>query len=174
MSEYLIKNAVIITMDPALGIIKNGYVHIQGDLIKDIGVGDKPYAGETIDVHGNIVMPGLINTHTHLPMTLFRGFADDLPLHDWLHQIWKVEDRLESEDIYWCTMLAVMESLTYGVTTVSDMYNGDDNIVKAVLDGGIRAVISKAVMIDSTGTVGDRIERSKEFYHKWEGADGRV
>jgi 5-methylthioadenosine/S-adenosylhomocysteine deaminase len=85
-------NATIVPMEPGSNIIENGFLVIEGDLITDIGAGNPVNPVNPIDLSGKIIIPGLINAHTHLAMTLYRGLADDLPLYDWLqNHIWPAE-----------------------------------------------------------------------------------
>ncbi|MEI6260524.1 MAG: S-adenosylhomocysteine deaminase, partial [Deltaproteobacteria bacterium] len=84
--DILIKNGILLTMDPQLTVIENGYIAIKGDTIAHIGSDMNPSmsASKIIDANGGIILPGLVNGHTHAAMTLFRGLADDLPLMEWL------------------------------------------------------------------------------------------
>ncbi len=107
-----------------------------------------PPAGEqVIDATGCVVLPGLVNAHTHLAMTLFRGYADDMLLQTWLEDwIWPAEARLEPEDVYWGSLLGTCEMLRAGVTCFNDMYHMPDQAVRAALDGGIRACPSGVLL----------------------------
>ena len=92
-------------------------------------------------------MPGLINTHTHAAMTLLKGYADDLPLMEWLStKIWPLEAKLNGEDIYWGTMLAIAEMIKSGTTTFNDMYFFMDQAARAVEESGIRALLSRGMI----------------------------
>ncbi len=96
---------------------------------------------------GMVAIPGLINAHTHLGMTLFRGAADDLPLMTWLQEkVWPVETRLTAEDVYWSSLLGIAEMLRGGVTTFADMYWFADAVADAVRESGIRACLSGVVI----------------------------
>ncbi|EHP89632.1 amidohydrolase [Methanotorris formicicus] len=139
-------------------LIKNAIVNgkkqdllIENNIIKKIGnIDDAIDKEETKVIDGNnkIVIPGLINTHTHIPMTLFRGVADDLPLMDWLNNyIWPMEAKLNADIVYAGTLLGCLEMIKSGTTTFNDMYFFLDGIVKAVDEMGMRAVLSYG-MID--------------------------
>ena len=105
------------------------------------------YYNKEIDVAGNIVMPGFINTHTHAAMTLLRGYADDLALMKWLNKkIWPVEAKLTPEDIYWGTKLAITEMIKSGTTCFADMYFFMDKTAQAVAETGIRAVLARGLV----------------------------
>jgi 5-methylthioadenosine/S-adenosylhomocysteine deaminase len=113
---------------------------------------------ELIDGTGLALMPGLVNAHTHAAMTLFRGYADDRPLMEWLTQyIWPVEKRMTDEDVYWGTRLACVEMIRTGTTCFWDMYWHADSTARAVEDAGVRAVTA-APMIDDADP--DKSERA--------------
>ena len=113
------------------------------------GIGEKvreQFKGEAdfiIDGNGAIALPGLSNTHTHAAMSLLRGYADDMILHDWLSQkIWPLEAHLTGEDVYWGTLLACLEMVRTGTTAFNDMYFFMEDAARAVDEAGIRAVLS--------------------------------
>jgi 5-methylthioadenosine/S-adenosylhomocysteine deaminase len=107
---------------------------------------------ETIDAGGMLLVPPLVNGHTHAAMTLFRGFGDDLPLMEWLSErIWPAEAKLQPEDVYWGTRLAAVEMIRSGTTRFFDMYWQADQVARAVADSGLRAVIS-VVLLDQLDT----------------------
>ncbi|ACX72510.1 amidohydrolase [Methanocaldococcus vulcanius M7] len=147
-------------------LIKNVYVNgkrqdilIEDNIIKKIGEIKKEEEMEIIDGTKKIAIPGLINTHTHIPMTLFRGVADDLPLMEWLNNhIWKMEAKLNEEIVYWGTLLGCVEMIKTGTTTFNDMYFFLEGIAKAVDESGMRAVLAYG-MID----LFDEEKREKEI-----------
>ncbi len=136
----LIKNAKILTPK---GVVE-GNVLIEENKIVAVGdVSDK--SDVVIDARGKAAIPGLMNCHTHAAMVLFRGYADDMQLHDWLQKkIWPLEAKLDSDAVYWGTKLACVEMLKSGVTFFNDMYFFSEAIAKAVEETGIRACISSA------------------------------
>lgn len=154
------------------GMIEPAQVHVANGLITYVGsMQDAPSfdAQRTIDATGHVVMPGFVNAHTHAAMTLFRGFAGDLSLLDWLHQIWPVEDTLTGNDVYWLTNLAIAEMLKTGTTAFLDMYDFMEDVAKAVLETGIRATLSQG----STG-FGDKaakLEKARRLHSGFHGAD---
>jgi 5-methylthioadenosine/S-adenosylhomocysteine deaminase len=112
---------------------------------------------EVIDGHGMALLPGLVNAHTHAGMTLFRGYADDLPLMEWLERhIWPVEKRMADEDVYWGTRLACVEMIRTGTTSFWDMYWHADAAARAVEDAGIRAVTAAPLIDDSDPAKSER------------------
>lgn len=118
-------------------------------VITELGSAVEPRQGDkVIDADGLLLTPPLVNGHTHAAMTLFRGFGDDLPLMEWLREkIWPAEERLEPDDVYWGTRLGAVEMIRSGTSRFFDMYWHSDEVARAVVDAGIRAVVS-SVMID--------------------------
>ena len=147
--ETLIHNGTLVTLDKGMQIIPSGWIGIQGGCIQAIDAGLPPSsAGLIIDAAGGIVMPGLVNTHTHLPMTLFRGLADDLPLMTWLNDhIFPAEARFITPDtVHWGTLLACAEMLLAGTTCCCGGYFMEDAVARAVADTGMRAVLAQGVI----------------------------
>lgn len=178
MSKMLIRGADIITMDDKVSIIKNGDVAIENGLIK--GVGPKDWAAEwqpaqIIDAAGKVVMPGLVNAHTHAAMTLLRSYADDLRLMEWLeNKIWPAEEKLTGDDVYWGTMLANLEMIKSGTTTFADMYFFMPDVAKAVEASGMRAVLARG-MVGVAPNGGQALEESRAFVQEWHRrAEGRI
>ncbi|MBW9220746.1 amidohydrolase [Methanothermococcus sp. SCGC AD-155-M21] len=128
-------------------LIENNVIKKIGrDLINKEKINKKDV--KIIDGKNKLSIPGLINTHTHIPMTLFRGVADDIPLADWLNNyIWKMEAKLDKDIVYVGTLLGVIEMIKSGTTTFNDMYFHIDGILKGVLETGIRTYLSYG-MID--------------------------
>ncbi|NLB80667.1 MAG: amidohydrolase [Clostridiaceae bacterium] len=176
--KLLIKNAEIITMDYDNPIVK-GDIGIVDEKIAFIGK-DNNFTPDTIkDVKGNIVMPGLINAHTHTPMSLLRCYADDLDLHEWLFdRIVPVEDTFDENDIYWGSMLACLEMIESGVTAFADMYFLNTATARAVQQNGMRANISRALQCfdDRTSFENDKlIRQALELYNQFHNtAQGRI
>jgi 5-methylthioadenosine/S-adenosylhomocysteine deaminase len=136
------------------------------------------HSGETIvDGEGKLAVPGFVNAHTHLPMTLFRGLADDLPLHVWLEKhIWPLERRLEPQEIYWGSLLGLSEMIRSGTTLCADMYFHTDTIGRAVEEAGVRAVLSCGIIAERLDAHGEaELKKAEEAIVQWEGAaDGRI
>jgi 5-methylthioadenosine/S-adenosylhomocysteine deaminase len=130
---------------------------------------------EVIEAEGMALVPGLVNGHTHAAMTLFRGYADDLPLMEWLERhIWPAEARLEAEDVYWGTRLACAEMIRTGTVRFWDMYWQPGATARAVADAGLGATIG-APLIDANGGGVDGLRRAAEDgLAELEGASGAV
>jgi 5-methylthioadenosine/S-adenosylhomocysteine deaminase len=144
--DILIKNGLVITMDGSRRILKNTSIGITDGKITDISGDLKREADFVIDAGGKIVMPGLINAHTHLPMTLFRGVADDLPLEKWLNEeIWPIEAQLEAKHVYAGSLLGCLEMILSGTTCFNDMYFFMDKVARSCEEAGIRGCISHAM-----------------------------
>jgi 5-methylthioadenosine/S-adenosylhomocysteine deaminase len=139
-------------MNPQRPVIDNGAVAIQGDRIAAVGPRveiEKSYKARQILFEGNgIVLPGLINTHTHAPMSLLRGIADDLNLQEWLEKfIFPAEARnVTREFCRWGTRLACLEMIQSGVTTYADMYYYEDVIAEATKEAGMRGVLGQTII----------------------------
>ncbi len=128
-------------------LLKGRDILIQGNRITEIGRDLRDEEGtEVIDGHGKLVIPGLINCHTHLAMTLLRGYADDMELMPWLKEkIWPLEERLTAEDVRWGVKLGCLEQIRFGITCYNDMYYFPDATAKATKEMGLRAFISGVV-----------------------------
>jgi 5-methylthioadenosine/S-adenosylhomocysteine deaminase len=150
--DVLIVNGTIVSMDSNRTILEPGTVAIKdGKIVAAETSGSSKSnlkAKETIDATGKLVMPGLINTHTHAAMTIFRGYADDLPLMEWLQNyIWPAEAKyINAETVRLGTQLAAIEMISSGTTTFNDMYFFEDEVAKAAKEIGIRAVIGEGLL----------------------------
>ncbi len=177
-SKVLIEGATIITMNENNDVINPGDLFIENDLVTYIGPKFINAKGEfkVISGKGKVVIPGLINLHNHAAMCLFRSFADDLPLMDWLqNKILPAEAKLTGEDVFWGTSLALLEMLKGGTTTFVDMYYYMDDVARACIDSGIRAVLSHGIVgVNSRiGTI--TLEGAKNFAMNWHNtASGRI
>ena len=148
----LIQGGKILTMSPDFGIIEDGYIICKGDRISDMGPCPCPYSNisemDIIHAEEMLVMPGLINTHTHAPMSLMAGVADDLPLMEWLnHYIFPLEAGLMSPDfVYQGSLLAGLSMIRTGTTTVADGYFFETHAVKAINELGMRGVMAQGII----------------------------
>ena len=139
--KIVIKNAIIVTMNQNNDIINNGQVEIDNNIITYVG-NNREVRGEIIDAQGNIIMPGFVNTHCHLAMTLFRGYGENSNFKNWwLDYMRPLEEKLEVGDCYYGATLGILELIKNGVTTVADFYLHYDETARAVVDTGIRANI---------------------------------
>jgi 5-methylthioadenosine/S-adenosylhomocysteine deaminase len=183
-SDILIINATILPLvDGFPEMIRHGYVSIKAGKITAVGpmadLADPSAADTVIDGSGHLVMPGLVNTHTHAPMTLFRGMADDLPLMAWLHEhIFPAEARsVNPEMVYWCAKLAAAEMILSGTTTVADGYFLEDSVAEAFIDSGIRAVAAQGVIDFPAPGVpdpGQNIAAAAEYIERWQGKSSLI
>ncbi len=141
-------NARILPMEQADGTVLSGELWVQGDRIALVGnpKGREPLAFDReIDCEGNLLLPGFKNAHTHSAMTFLRSFADDKPLHNWLHEdVFPMEAHLTGDDIYDLTKLAVLEYVSGGVTAAFDMYYHVERIAECARDTGFRFTICGA------------------------------
>jgi 5-methylthioadenosine/S-adenosylhomocysteine deaminase len=154
-------------------------VRFVNGVIDRVGAPDGawPAGDDIVEGHGRLAISGFVNAHTHLPMVLLRGLADDVPLSTWLEQhVWPIEKALTTDDVYTCALLALAESIRCGVVAVADMYFHNDAIAKAVAESGIRAVLSYGMIAPSLAASGKQeLEKTERLIEAWHGkADGRI
>lgn len=177
--DLIVKNGIIIPMDGRKILDKGTIVINKGTIVAVGPTGDiegKYDAKRTIDAEHTVVLPGLVNTHTHLAMTLFRGVNDDLRGMEWLERAWSIESNLTPEDVYWGSMLGCLEMIRTGTTCFADHYFFMDQVSEAVKRTGIRGVLAQAIF-DRWGpeNIDTSFEGSLNFAKKFSGAaDGRV
>jgi 5-methylthioadenosine/S-adenosylhomocysteine deaminase len=151
MPDLHIRHCTAVTMNDDLTVLPDAALVASDAHLVYVGPATRAPAprpdDEVIDATGLVAIPGLINAHTHLAMTLFRGAADDLPLQTWLQEkIWPVEARITRDDVYWASLLGIAEMLRAGVTTFNDMYWHVEAVADAVRESGIRACLSGVVI----------------------------
>jgi 5-methylthioadenosine/S-adenosylhomocysteine deaminase len=175
--NIVIHNGTVLTMNSDFDIIENGVLCIKNDKlvkIESLKNDSLPPEGETvIDARGGIIMPGLVNTHTHLPMSLFRGLADDLPLSVWLNQhMFPAESKhIAPESVRIGTLLSCAEMLLSGTTTCCDGYFYEDHVATAVNDAGIRAILGQGVVdfpAPGIPNPADNVKNAAAFLQKWQ------
>ena len=139
--SILIHNCTAVLMDEAGTVLPNAYVVVEGTKIRSVST-QRPWGSfeEQIDGRGNVLMPGFVNAHSHVPMTAMRGYGDGNNLQDWLHNyIFPVEARWDDRAIRACTDLGLAEMIASGVTTIADMYGHTDAVAQEVAASGISA-----------------------------------
>ncbi|MDD5544154.1 MAG: amidohydrolase [Acidobacteriia bacterium] len=147
--DLAIVGGTVLTMDSEAHQIQEGYVAIRKDRIVDVGPKSRLerlyHPRQIINAKGQLAMPGLINTHTHIPMSLFRGIANDLTLQDWLeHYIFPAEARNVTRDfVHWGTLLGALEMIKSGTTTFADMYYFEDEVARSTKQAGLRGVLGE-------------------------------
>ncbi len=174
--DIVVHNCTVLTVNPDFDVIENGIVCIRDTRIERIQTraktGALPSADKTIDTKGAIVLPGLVNTHTHLPMTLFRGLADDIPLHEWLEKyIFPAEKKhLTPASIRIGSQLACAEMIMSGTTTCCDGYFFEDDVAAAVRESGLRAILGQGVIDFAAPGIqnpSDNIKHALSYAQKW-------
>jgi 5-methylthioadenosine/S-adenosylhomocysteine deaminase len=174
--DTLFTNAFVLTMDETLTQYSRGAVAVKGDTILAVGpeqeIRREYSASEIVDCGGKILMPGLINAHTHVPMTLLRGLADDLRLDVWLMGYMMPVERefVSPEFVRLGTLLACAEQIRSGVTTFNDMYYFEEDVAQAAADAGVRAVCGQTVMkfpAPDADSFEDSLQMAREFIQKW-------
>lgn len=174
--KTVLEDGTILTMRGEEAELIRGSLGIEGENIVFIGEEPAGFAPDKrIDASDKIVMPGLIDAHTHISMSLMRHFADDLPFWNWLFdRILPVEEKLKGEDAYNGAMLSAAEMIRGGVTTFADMYFFMHRVAEATLESGLRARLSRGLAFDGPEDL-SKLEESREFFQKWNGAgDGRI
>lgn len=147
MSLLIRDSSWIVTQNRSREVLKDMSVYVEDGRIVEIGERISRDADQILNAKNMILLPGLVNTHTHVPMVLFRGYADDMPLQEWLSErIWKLEPNVTTEACYWGAMLGCLEMIASGTTTFNDMYFFVEDVARAVEVSGIRAVLSAVIL----------------------------
>lgn len=156
-------------------IIEGADIFIEGNLIKKIGNNLQIKASEVIDGNFLLMTPGFVNGHTHLGMSYFRNYADDLKLMDWLeNEIWPIENKLTADDIYWSSLLSICENIKSGVTNFCDMYYEMDKVCDATIISGIRGTLTRG-LTDNDGKGKEKLKSVRELYNNYHNkANGRI
>lgn len=172
--NILIENVNVLTMVDGENI-KKANIYIEDGKIKKISENTYDFNyDKKINGENKLAMPGLINAHTHVGMSFFRNYADDLELMTWLNdKIWPLEDKLEAEDVYWASLLSHAEMIMTGTTTFADMYYFEDQTIKALEKSKMRAQIARGLTLSD-----DNLEKVKEnidLYKNYQSSqDGRI
>jgi 5-methylthioadenosine/S-adenosylhomocysteine deaminase len=178
--SLIVTNGTVITLDESRRTVSGGTVAIDGPDIVAVGtaqeIAAKFSANESIDATGHVVLPGLINTHTHAPMVLYRGLADDLALMEWLQKyIFPAEAKTVSpEFVRVGTNLAVLEMIQSGTTTYVDMYYFEEEIARATKAAGMRAVLGQTILrfpVPDAKTAAEGLARASRFVKEFQNDD---
>ncbi|MGH9504010.1 MAG: amidohydrolase family protein [Terriglobales bacterium] len=176
--DLLITGGTVVTMDGSRAILDDGALAVKGDTIVAVGprseLEAKYDASHTIDAKGKLVLPGFINGHTHVPMTLFRGLHDDVTLNDWLYKyIFPAEAKNVNEEfVRWGTRLAAAEQIRGGVTTFADMYYFEDAVAEETKAAGMRGVLGETFIdfpAPDNKTEAEMLAYTEKFLKKWQG-----
>ena len=177
MTEYLIRNCdAILYKEDLPEVVQHLDILIEGSFIKEIaktGTIQSAEKTKVIAADGLLAIPGLINTHAHVPMVLMRNLAEDVTIESWFNDyIWPMESNLTPEDVYWGAMLGITEMIENGVTCVADHYFYMDEVAKAVEESGMRANLGWAVFAHEGEK---KLDETAAFIDRWQGgADGRI
>lgn len=172
--NILIENANILSMANGEDIIKSNICIANGKILK-ISNDTKSFKyDKKIKATNKLAMPGFVNSHTHVGMSLFRNYSDDVELMTWLNEkIWPLEDKLKKEDIYWASLLSQVEMIMTGTTSFADMYYFEDQTIKALKKTKMRAQISRGLTLEDKDD--EKIEENINLYMKYnKGQDGRI
>lgn len=179
MGPILIRGEII-TVDSEDNVITDGAVLVEEGKIREVGKYEEVRRAckyeEAIGSERSIVMPGLINTHTHLSMTLFKGVLEGLTGMNWLRLAWSIEEHLTPEDIKYGAMLGCMEMLLSGTTCFADHYFQMDNVAEAVSETGVRGALAEAILDFGDESKGsDLADKGRDFVERWNNkVEGRI
>src|SRR5229473_1343168 len=177
-ADLVIAGGTVVTMDAKRRILEDSAVAVRGDAILDVGpraqIEAKYSAATHIDATGHLVLPGFINGHTHVPMTLLRGLKDDVTLEEWLTKfIFPAEAKNVNEEfVRWGTRLAAAEQIRGGVTTFADMYYFEDAVAEETKAAGMRGVLGETILdfpAPDNKTEAEMLRYTEKFLKRWQG-----
>jgi 5-methylthioadenosine/S-adenosylhomocysteine deaminase len=171
MPDLLISNATVINSTRQKANILEGHdIAVTGNRISAIAPTGRLGATHIINANGMALLPGLINTHAHSAMVLFRGAVEDVTPEAWFNDfIWRMETNLTPDDVYWGTKLAAIEMIESGVTCVADHYFMMDSVAKAFLESGLRAHLAPTMFGKD-----EELKDAERFYHEWQNKEERI
>lgn len=177
--KTIITHATILTVNKHDEVIRDGAVAFEGNTLTYVGPSPEDVSryDEVIDGRGKYVLPGLINTHGHVGMSLLRGYADDLPLQQWLQdKMWPLEAQFSADHVKWGTYLSIIEMIRTGTTTFVDMYDHMDEVAKAVAETGMRARLCRGMIgLCSEEERQHKLREAVAFAQNWhQQAEGRI
>jgi 5-methylthioadenosine/S-adenosylhomocysteine deaminase len=176
--DLLVSGGIVVSMDGTRAIFQDGSVVIKGDAIVAVGpraeIEARYQSAQTLDARGRLVLPGFINGHTHVPMTLFRGLHDDVTLNDWLYKyIFPAEAKNVNEEfVRWGTRLAAAEQIRSGVTTFADMYYFEDAVAEETKAAGMRGVLGETFIdfpAPDNKSEAEMLAYTEKFLKRWQG-----
>lgn len=174
--KYTIYNATIITVDEKNSIYTNGAMVIKDGKITNIGdIKDIKFEGKKIDMHGKIIMPGLINAHTHTHSPLFRNILDDMRLMDWLKKgLWPLEKKITAEYAKIATACSCLEFIRNGITTYIDQFFYANDIAEIAHKSGLRVFLAATVLTAGCAETKNTIEVAEKFIKRWKEKESLV
>ncbi len=176
--DLIVSGGIVVTMDRARAIYQDGSVAVRGDSIVAVGpraeIEGRFKSEQTIDARGGLVLPGFVNGHTHVPMTLLRGLHDDVTLNDWLYKyIFPAEAKNVNEEfVRWGTRLAAAEQIRAGVTTFADMYYFEDAVAEETKAAGMRGVLGETFIdfpAPDNKSEAEMLAYTEKFLKRWQG-----
>ncbi len=173
----LIKGITLVPMDGKNEVIEETNIYLDEEIIHIGELKEDIEVERVIDGKNKVAMPGLINAHTHIGMSLLRNFADDLPLHSWLtEKIWPTEAKLIAKDVYWGSLLSMVEMIQSGTTAFCDMYFFMDEVGKGLEEAGIRGVLTRGLIEENDEVVNkEKLRDTRDLFKNWHGkGNGRI
>ncbi len=176
--DLIVSHGIVVTMDGYRTIYQDGSVAVRGDSVVGVGptaeIDGRYKSAQSIDAHGGLVLPGFVNGHTHVPMTLFRGLHDDVTLNDWLYKyIFPAEAKNVNEEfVRWGTRLAAAEQIRSGVTTFADMYYFEDAVAEETKAAGMRGVLGETFIdfpAPDNKSEAEMLAYTEKFLKRWQG-----
>jgi 5-methylthioadenosine/S-adenosylhomocysteine deaminase len=176
--DMIVSGGIVVTMDSGRAIVQDGSVAVKGDAIVAVGpraeIESRYASAQVIDGRGKLVLPGFINGHTHVPMTLFRGLHDDVTLQDWLYKyIFPAEAKNVNEEfVRWGTRLAAAEQIRAGVTTFADMYYFENAVAEETKAAGMRGVLGETFIdfpAPDNKSEAEMLAYTEKFLKRWQG-----
>ncbi|BAU28852.1 5-methylthioadenosine/S-adenosylhomocysteine deaminase [Aneurinibacillus soli] len=174
--KTIVIHATVLTVNEKNEVLHDAAIAFENGVLTYVGPIPDSLSDyeEIINAQGRIVMPGLVNTHGHTAMSLLRGYADDLPLQEWLEtKMWPLEAQFTAEHVRWGTSLSIIEMLKTGTTTFVDMYDHMDTVAELVAESGMRARLCRGVIgLCPPDVQTQKLEEASAFAAKWNGAAG--
>jgi 5-methylthioadenosine/S-adenosylhomocysteine deaminase len=174
MPNILLQHGDVLTLDTEGRVLRDAAVAISDGTIQAVGETPEDFhADEIVDAGGHIIMPGFYNAHTHSAMTLFRGYAEDLPLDRWLNErIFPIESALTADDVYWGTGLAAVEMIRGGTVGFADHYFHMERVAQVAVESGLRTNLAWCTFGGEEGEIGADLAEIAAFTAQWQGAAG--